>query len=179
MRSSAERQNQSVGNMRAIIDALGTSGRKSPLIIYFLYVVSKWQLHVQGGLDASIADIWDDEISDLWNLNKTILNGGNDPSIIDNEVDENESENENENDSIIINDQPKELDAIVNLFNDQINHNPNNIPNPLDLNLLQSNDNFIIPSNINNNSSNGNNENNNKINNMENQLTCQSPSKFV
>lgn len=40
IRSSADRQNQSVGNMRAIIDALSITGRKSPLLIYFVYVIS-------------------------------------------------------------------------------------------------------------------------------------------
>ncbi|TIB93879.1 hypothetical protein E3Q19_00730 [Wallemia mellicola] len=142
VRSSADRQNQSVGNMRAIIDALTITGRKSPLLIYFVYVISKWQLHVQGALDASIADIWDDEIADLWHIDKSILTGGNPPPVLE-EVASEDSDN--------IEEQPapaNTMDTIANILENATNTtvNLNTSVNPLDLDLLPSRDTFLSPS---------------------------------
>ncbi|TIA93608.1 hypothetical protein E3P99_00007 [Wallemia hederae] len=142
VRSSADRQNQSVGNMRAVIDALGTSGRKSPLLIYFVYVVSKWQLHVQGALDASMADMWDDELTELWRMDKTMLTGGNPPPVLEEEGSDSNSDKADE--------QPAPhttMETIAKLLENASN-NPTNLNtsvNPTDLNLLPSRNLLLSP----------------------------------
>ncbi|TIA97750.1 hypothetical protein E3P89_03698 [Wallemia ichthyophaga] len=155
MRTSADRQNQSVGNMRAVIDALGRSGRKSPLLIYFVYVVSKWQLHVQGALDAVVADIWDEELAELWRMDKTLLTGdGNSPPVLEEEGSENENESESDkahdthSTHAHTNTHTNTMETIAKLLENanQPAATLNTSVNPVDLNLLPSRNLLLSPS---------------------------------
>lgn len=97
---------------------------------------------MQGALDASIADIWDDEIADLWHIDKSILTGGNPPPVLE-EVASEDSDN--------IEEQPapaNTMDTIANILENATNTtvNLNTSVNPLDLDLLPSRDTFLSPS---------------------------------
>ena len=97
---------------------------------------------MQGALDASIADIWDDEIADLWHIDKSILTGGNPPPVLE-EVGSEDSDN--------IEEQPapaNTMDTIANILENATNTsvNLNTSVNPLDLDLLPSRDTFLSPS---------------------------------
>lgn len=100
-------------------------------------------MHVQGALDATVADIWDDELTELWRMDKTLLTGGNPPPVLEEETSEENSDNVEEPPAT-----HNTMETIAKLLENATNTtaNLNTSVNPIDLNLLPSRNLLLSPS---------------------------------
>ena len=89
-----------------------------------------------------MADMWDDELTELWRMDKTMLTGGNPPPVLEEEGSDSNSDKADE--------QPAPhttMETIAKLL-EHASNNPTNLNtsvNPIDLNLLPSRNLLLSP----------------------------------